>query len=81
MSLIACGALFFEDFHAIGKGEQQKCKTSMINVRDCRQSRHMCLQGDAFLDRADTCVSKETHSDTLRQSRHMCLQGDTLRHS
>ena len=32
------------------------------------------------LDRADTCVCKETHSDTFRQSRHMCLWGDTFRH-
>ena len=34
MSLIACGNLFFEDSRAVGKGEQ-KCKTAIINVRDC----------------------------------------------
>ena len=37
MSLIACGALFFEDSRAIGK-EEQKCKTPIINVRGCSHS-------------------------------------------
>ena len=29
--------------------------------------------------RGDTCVSKDTHSDTFLQRRHICLQGDTFR--
>ena len=39
MSSIACGALVFKDSGAAITKEEQKCKTSKINVRDCLSSK------------------------------------------
>ena len=38
MSSIACGAIVFEDSGAAIAKEEQKCKTAITNVRDCRLS-------------------------------------------
>ena len=35
MSSIACGASVFEDSGAAIAKEEQKCRTAIINVRDC----------------------------------------------
>ena len=51
--------------------EVGRCRQMQVDVDRCvSASRHI----QTYLDRADICVCKQTHSDTFRQCRHMMAE-------